>query len=386
MAMMGMGIIAPFMPLYLQEFGAGGTSLGLVFAAFSVARSLLGPAVGGLSDRVGRKRLIVGGLALYTVVSLLYVVAQSLWQMGVFRLLHGMASIMVTPIAQAYVGDLTPEGKEGRMTTLFYTSMFFGMALGPLVGGYLVTGWSLEAPFFAMGILSLLALIGVAWLVPDDVRRSAGVPRQYLPFRTVIRTPAVVAMVVYMASRGFWRQSFNAFWPLLAASLGHVEAAIGLVLTGYMVGEGLFQIPFGYLADRFRRRPQVAVGGLLSPLPMFAVPAVVSLPAVIGLSLVMGVASALGRASILAIRTELGRTHGMGMLAGIQNAAFAAGQALGPVAAGVAFDLAGLSAPMYVGGSVGMLGAAASVYLLGRELYLKGPRKAGAPIKPDGEP
>jgi len=363
-AMMGMGIIAPIMPLYVRSFGAGGLVLGTVFAAFSVSRFVLGPVVGVLSDRIGRKKLIVWGLALYAAVSVLYVIAQALWQMGLFRFVHGVGSIMVTPIAQAYVGDLTPVGKEGRITNLFYASMFAGMALGPLVGGYLVEGWSLEAPFFVMGILSLLALIGVARWVPDDVKRQrTDAPRAEPNLAAALRAPAALAIIVYFATRGLWRQSFNSFWPLLADSYGHSETAIGLVLAGYLVGEGLFQIPFGYLADRFRRLPQIAIGGLLSPLPMFFVPFVRSLGGVVALSLLMGVGSALGRASVLAIRTELGRSHGMGTLAGIQNSAFAVGQMLGPIASGVVFDVFGMDAPMYFGASLGVVGGACAVLL-----------------------
>lgn len=366
-AMMGMGIISPIMPLYIRSFGAGGVAVGAVFAAFSVSRFLLGPVAGALSDRIGRKRIIVCGLGLYAAVSVLYVIAQNLWQMGLFRLLHGVGSILVTPIAQAYVGDLTPLGKEGRITNLFYASMFIGMALGPLVGGYLVEGWSLETPFYAMGTLSLLSLLGVARWVPDDRRGVKGsAPRAAPNVRGALRSPAVLGIIAYFATRGLWRQSFNSFWPLLAASFGHSESKIGLVLTGYLLGEGLFQIPFGYLADRFRRLPQIALGGLLSPIPMFFVPLVPNLWGVVALSTLMGVGSALGRASVLAIRTQVGRSHGMGALAGIQNSAFAVGQALGPVAAGLAFDLGGVAAPMYFGATVGVVGAAGAVLLFAR--------------------
>jgi len=379
-AMMGMGIISPIMPLYIRSFGAGGMAVGAVFAAFSVSRLLLGPVAGVLSDRVGRKRLIVWGLGAYAAVSVLYVVAQNLWQLGLFRLLHGVGSILVTPIAQAYVGDLTPVGWEGRITNIFYASMFAGMALGPLLGGYLVEGVSLEAPFYAMGILSLIALIGVAKWVPDDRKAPrGGVLRAAPNLRAALRSPAVMGMIVYFATRGLWRQSFNSFWPLLAASHGHSEAAIGLVLTGYLVGEGLFQIPFGYLADRFPRLPQIAIGALLSPLPMFFVPWVRNLWAVVVLSAAMGVGSALGRASVLAIRTEAGRSHGMGTLAGVQNSAFAAGQMLGPIVAGTAFDLFGISSPMYLGAVLGVAGGALAVLLFSRELTHRWPSAAGRP-------
>lgn len=365
--MVGLGVIAPILPLYVQSFGASGAQLGLVFAAFSISRFLLGPLVGRLSDRVGRKRLIVVGLGVYTLVSLLYVVAQTLWQLGAFRFVQGIASVMVTPIAQAYVGDLTPPGREGRTMNLFYASMFVGQALGPLLGGYLAEAWSLQAPFYAMGILSLLSLIGVTAFVPEDTRGRRPTPPR-TPLAVVVRIPVVEAIIVYMATRGFWRQGFNAFWPLLASQAGFGEATIGMVLTAYLAGEAVFQIPFGYLADRFRRLPQITIGGVLAPAILFLVPVCHSLVGVLALVFGMGAASALGRASIIAIRTEYGRTYGMGTLAGIQGSAFAAGQSLGPVISGLAHDLGGLAAPMHLGGSLGMVGALGAVALLTRHL------------------
>ncbi|MGC9530346.1 MAG: MFS transporter [Candidatus Bipolaricaulaceae bacterium] len=365
-AMVGLGVIAPILPLYVREFGAGGTELGLVYAAFSISRTLWGPLFGRVSDRVGRRRMIAVGLGTYTAVSMLYVLAGNLWQIAAFRFLHGVASVLVTPIAQAYVGDLTPAGQEGRTMNLFYTSMFVGMALGPLLGGGLAQRYGLVAPFFAMGSLSLVALVGVLALVPED-RRSRARPAPQVPLREVLRSPLVWGIVVYTATRGVWRQGFNAFWPLLGTSAGHGEAAVGTVLTAYLVAQAIFQIPFGYLADRLPRLPQIAVGGMLAPSVLFFVPTVAgSLPAVLGCSFLIGVASALGRASVVALRTERGRTHGMGTLAGIQSSAFASGQSLGPVVAGVAHDLGGTAAPMYLGGALGVVGSLLAVWVAAR--------------------
>lgn len=367
-AMMGLGIISPIMPIYIRSFGAGGAALGAVFAAFSLSRFLFAPLLGSLSDRVGRRRIILVGLGLYSIVSLLYAVAQNLWQLSLFRVLHGIGSVMVAPIAQAYVGDLTPPGKEGRITSLFYASMFAGMALGPLAGGYLVEGWSMETPFLAMGALSLLALLGVARWVPQDAAQTRGKsPTQAVKsFRQVLRGPAVLGIIAYFVTRGLWRQSFNSFWPVIADRQGYSESAIGLVLTGYLIGESLFQIPFGCLADRFPRLPQIAMGGLLSPLPLFVIPVVHELWEVAALSIWMGMMSALGRASLLALRTELGRSYGMGTLTGLQNSAFAGGQMLGPIVAGMAFDLFGPTAALYQGALFGLVGTILTLALLVR--------------------
>ncbi len=359
-AQIGLGIISPILPLYARTFSASGFQLGLVFAAFSVSRAILGPTIGRLSDRIGRKPLILGGLAVYTAVSVLYAVADNLWQLGLFRFIQGIASVMVTPIAQAYVGDLTPAGSEGRTLNAFYASQFVGLALGPLLGGGIGTAWSYQISFYAMGGLSLASLFLVALTVPtDETTKTRRQPKavRMMPLRQVFASDAVKAMSVYFATRGFWRQAFSTFYPLYAvAAFGATEAEIGIVLSAYTFAEGLLQIPFGFFADRYPRVRQIVIGSVFAPLVLIAIPFVHSVWAVAALTVAMGGFSALGRASLVAIRTELGRTHGMGTLAGIQGSAFAAGQMVGPLASGAIVDAAGLWTVFPFGSLVGCIG------------------------------
>lgn len=359
-AQIGLGIISPILPLYAKTFAATGLEIGLVFAAFSISRAVLGPFVGRLSDRIGRKPLILAGLAVYAAVSVLYAVADNLWQLGIFRFVQGIASVMVTPIAQAYVGDLTPPGSEGRTLNAFYASQFIGMAIGPVLGGGIGAAWSYEASFLVMGALSVVSLVLVALTVPmDETAKSRHQPRTstMMPFRQVMQNDAVKAMSIYFATRGFWRQAFSAFYPLYAvAAFAASEADIGLILSVYTFTEGLLQIPFGYLADRYPRVRQIVIGSVFAPLVLLAIPYVGSVWGVALLTVAMGAFSALGRASLVAIRTELGRSHGMGTLAGVQGSAFAAGQMLGPLAGGAVVDAAGLSAVFPFGSLIGCIG------------------------------
>ncbi len=359
-AMIGVGIISPILPLYAKSFSASGVSIGIVFAAFSLSRSLLGPLVGRFSDRGGRKRILVVGLAGYAAISVLYAIAGSLWQLGVFRLLQGIASVMVTPIAQAYVGDITPPGREGRNMNLFYSSMFLGMALGPLLGGELTALWSYQVAFYAMGALSLVALLLVGATVPPHPRiRDLPAPKApIVPLRRVMGNDAVKAICIYVATRGFWRQGFNTFYPLFAvAASGLDTASIGTILSVYMLGGGLLQIPFGFLADRYPKLPQIVLGSTIAPLLLLAIPFSHSVWTVTLIMFAVGALSALSRASVVAIRTEIGRTHGMGTLAGLQGGAFAVGQMLGPLASGVVADLFGVAAVFPFGSAVGLLGS-----------------------------
>jgi len=367
-AMLGIGIIAPILPLYVETFSASGLIIGIIMGAFSLSRGLLGPFVGRLSDRVGRKRFLLAGLGIFAIVSLCYSLAGSVWQLMLVRLFQGAASVMVTPIAQGYVGDITPIGKEGRMMNLFYSSMFIGVGLGPLLGGVL---WSYHAAFAGMGVLSVLSLLLVAMTVPGDHVQVKKTPakqqRGIVPLRQIAKNDAVKAILIYVATRGFWRQGFNTFYPLFAVSmLGWSASDVGYIMAAYFIAGGLFQIPFGFLADRWPRNPQIILGSFAAPLLLLVIPFVRSFTGVMIVVFSIGMLSAFSRASILAIRTELGRSHGMATLAGLHGSAFASGQMIGPVVCGVVVDLFGLSAAFPFGSLVGVLGSVGVILWLRR--------------------
>jgi len=370
-AMLGIGIISPILPLYVETFSASGLAIGIIMGAFSLSRGLLGPFVGRLSDRIGRKRFLLAGLGIFALVSLCYSLAGNVWQLILVRIIQGAASVMVTPIAQGYVGDITPVGKEGRMMNLFYSSMFIGVGLGPLLGGVLTDIWSYHAAFAGMGILSALSLLLVAMTLPVDhvqvKRTQAKRQRSIIPLRQIAKHDAVKAILTYVATRGFWRQGFNTFYPLFAVSmLGWSASQVGYIMSAYFIAGGLFQIPFGFLADRWPRYPQIILGSFAAPLLLLLIPFVRSFTGVMAVVFSIGMLSAFSRASILAIRTELGRSHGMATLAGLHGSAFASGQMIGPVVCGAVVDSLGLSAVFPFGSLIGVLGSVGVILWLKR--------------------
>ncbi|MCK5585236.1 MFS transporter [Candidatus Bipolaricaulota bacterium] len=371
-AMLGIGIISPILPLYVETFSASGLVIGIIMGAFSLSRGLLGPFVGRLSDRIGRKRFLLAGLGIFALVSLCYSLAGNVWQLILVRIIQGAASVMVTPIAQGYVGDITPVGKEGRMMNLFYSSMFIGVGLGPLLGGVLTDLWSYHAAFAGMGILSALSLLLIAVTLPADHDQAKKLPeeqrlRSIIPLRQIAKNDAVKAILAYVATRGFWRQGFNTFYPLFAVSmLGWSASDVGYIMSGYFIAGGLFQIPFGFLADRWPRNPQIILGSFAAPLMLLLIPFMRSFVGVMAVVFSIGMLSAFSRASILAIRTELGRTHGMATLAGLHGSAFASGQMIGPVVCGAVVDVFGLSAVFPFGSLIGGLGSFAVILWLRR--------------------
>ena len=183
-AVTGVGIVVPLLPVYAHELGAGGFAIGLIFGAFSFSRAFCMPYFGRRSDRQGRKPFILLGLAGYVLVSLAFIWADRVSLLVAIRFLQGIFSAMIMPVVQAYVGDITLSGREGTTMGIFSMSLFLGLSLGPVLGGFIKDQFSISGAFFGMGILSLLALVLCAALLParrleailQDAQRSSALP------------------------------------------------------------------------------------------------------------------------------------------------------------------------------------------------------------------
>jgi MFS transporter, DHA1 family, multidrug resistance protein len=159
-SMLGVGIVAPLLPLYAEKMGATGLWIGMIFAGFSISRAIVMPIAGRFSDRSGRKVFLSVGLLTYAVISLGYIWADDPFQLMLVRLIQGVAAGLVIPIAQAYVGDMSPQGEEGRWQGYFNAAFFSGFGFGPLMGGALTDHFGMNVAFYAMGALNLLGFSG----------------------------------------------------------------------------------------------------------------------------------------------------------------------------------------------------------------------------------
>jgi len=370
-AMLGMGIIEPILPIYAHHMGATGIVLGFIFSGFALSRGIFAPVIGQYSDSHGRRNMILSGLFFFVVLSFGYVLADSPWTLMIVRTLQGLASVMITPIAQSYIGDIIPQGKEGRYMNLFFLSFFGGQAVGPVIGGVLSDSIGLAAPFYAMAAMAGISLALVYFLVPEGPSQKTTSDNRFLRFaatyHNVLRDKQMQAILVFMSSRGFYRWGFNTFFPILAVTrIGMSKTEIGLILSIYMLIGAIIQYPAGLVSDRFiKHRGEIFFyGGVLSPVMMFLVPLTRDFYLLFLIALFMGLFSAISRASAVAIRTERGRIHGMGAVTGAFTTSLSVGQVLGPLAFGAIADLFQLDYAFYIGGIVGLAGSVISYILL----------------------
>ncbi|MBN1314840.1 MAG: MFS transporter [Anaerolineales bacterium] len=233
--MLGFGIVIPIMPFYVERLGAGGTELGLLVASYAVMRLFFGPIWGGLSDRVGRKPVLMVGVFGYAVTMILFGLATRLWMLFVFRMLSGILSSATSPTTMAYIGDSTPEKERSQGMGILGAAIGVGTIIGPGLGG-LLAGENLAMPFFIAGGISFLSLLLIWLLLPESLPATA---RQRIEGKE------------RFAEKTEWRAVFGSLGSLLFMAF---LASFGL--TSFLGILGL------YALDKYQAGPD-AVGGIM---------------------------------------------------------------------------------------------------------------------------
>ncbi|MBU0946930.1 MAG: MFS transporter [Proteobacteria bacterium] len=349
-ALLGIGIIVPVMPVFATDLGASGFGLGLIIAAFSISRGLLQPIVGTLSDRWGRKRFLISGLFVYTLIGLILPQAASVGNLILIRALHGVGSAMIVPVAMAYMGDMAEEGKEGQAMSMLNIAIFCGIGTGPLLGGIFTDFWGMESAFYAMAALSALALILVLLQMPASAAQSGTGPE-------LSTFQVLTALLAGRRSRGILMARMStmiimvptmAFLPLLMHQWFAASGLqIGIVIACRTFVNALLQTSFGKLADRSNKVWLLKVGCLVVSGVMCLVPLAGSFAWLLLLFAILGVGEAIIWPVLGALATEEGRRYGQGSMMGIFNLAMSMGVLLGALGAGISVDLLGL-APSFV--------------------------------------
>jgi len=361
-AMLGLGIVGPIMPLYAQTFGATYIQIGLLSSAWSISRFIFSAPAGRLSDSTGKKKVIVGGLLVYSVVSLLYTFAWDFNSLLFFRFIHGLGSAMASPVAMAYAAELAPKGQEGKYMGTMTLAMFGGMGVGPFIGGTLTDAFSLSAPFYVMCALTAVSLAFTTVFLPETQPIDPTHSKPRPSFRKVLSNKMLLASFMYRAVNSLGNSSIMGFLSLFMAStvldggLGLTATDAGTVLSvGQIIG-AILQRPSGTLADRHDKKKLIMLGGCVSALGMASFAFSHTFWEVMLARIIFAAGSALITPAISSIAAIEGRELGIGTTMSVLESAMSLGMMVGPLLSGVLADALSLKPIFYVGSAISFIG------------------------------
>jgi len=356
-SMLGVGIVAPLLPLYAERMGASATWIGLIFAGFSISRAIMMPVAGRLSDRFGRKLFLGFGLLVYALISLAYIQANDVFHLTLVRLIQGFAAGMVIPIAQAYVGDISPEAEEGTWQGYFNAAFFCGFGFGPLMGGALTDHFGMNVAFLSMGGLNLLGFFLVLFFLPESVKKNPGNPSRRPSFRKISAAPAIRGLLGFRMAFSMGRGTFAGFLPVFAdLHLGLSPTRVGILIAVNILAMSLLQPVGGHLADRLKRRLLVFAGSLFTIAFLALIPSSSSFWELLGICALGSLGGGVSFPAASAMIVEEGRRFGMGSVMSLYGMVFSIGMAAGPLLGGTIADALDIRAVFYFGASMGVLG------------------------------
>ena len=374
MDLVGFGIVLPLLPLYADRFGASGTEIGILVLSYSAAQLLLAPIWGRLSDRVGRRPILIVGLLGSAISYVVFAYAGSVSLLLLSRVMAGVGGANI-PVAQAYVADISPRDRLAGNMGLIGAAFGLGFIFGPAIGGVLAPVAPELPGLAAAGLCTANALLALV-LLPESLSRSQRAKlkaeRSKEPSRSATPSTGRVGLAsielrLVLRSREFLRVLLLSFifttafsimhpiFPLYAAErfglsepdVGWLFAFIG-VISAVMQG-GVVRV----LAARIGEVSLIRASAVPFVIGFVLIGAASSIPMLLGGLGLLAVGFGGTLPSLVSLLSRSAPDELQGGSLGVGQSVGALGRIVGPFMSGVLWDALGSSAPYFVAAAIG---------------------------------
>jgi DHA1 family multidrug resistance protein-like MFS transporter len=371
----GFGFVTPVFPVYITDLGMGGIDLGILAASFALTRILLAGPLGSLSDKTGRKRVLVFSLLGFAIANIIYALAEDVIVMVIARALEGAVSAGFFPAANAFVSDMTMPKNRGIAMGYLSTGNMVGFVVGPVVGGALAQYLGIRLPFIIAALASLLTMFLLYVLIKEPRLKSAldGVRRSKISFKEVLsRAYAAygalgVAMFANMFAIGVLEVAFT-LDAVVRFGIGPLE------IGGFFGVIGIFMIigniGFGKLSDIKGRKWLIVIGAIIGTISMFLFATANDTSDFYIAGAVLSLGMSMRGPAIQAMIADLTDPKAYGSMMGLFGAISNSAYVVSPTMSGYLFDVQGnaISSLLIAGGVSLAGGVVAAVWLPSDEL------------------
>jgi len=362
---LGFGMVIPIYPFFVEKLGAGGSDLGLLISTAALLEFICAPIWGSVSDRTGRKPILMIGMVGYGLSSLLFGLSTQLWMLYASRALSGLLSSATAATAMAYIGDSTSAEDRSSGIGMLGAAMGLGLIVGPGLGGWLGAG-SLATPFFISAGLALVGLLLIFFLLPESLpaeARPGGRVRtvQFSELARALLSPiGILLVLLFLVSFGL--TNFEAIFGLYAAEkLGYGPDRVGGLLVVVGVASTLGKATLiGPLTRRWGEAVIIKASTLASSVGFLVLLLASSYPTILLATGFFILSKTFLRTALLSLASKRSAS-GQGVVMGLGNSFINLGRIVGPIWAGFLFDvhpshpyLSG-AAIMFVGFLIGLI-------------------------------
>jgi len=357
--MLGYGMIQPIIPFLITKLGASGSDLGILASVYAAMQLVCAPLWGTLSDRIGRKPVLLIGVLGYAIAMFIFGLATQFWMLFVARTFSGVLSSAVMPTSMAYLSDNLPENERSGAMGKLGAAVGLGVVLGPLLAGFLSTN-SLSLPFFVGSGLATLALLLIYLLLPEShLAQSKASATQAESFwhwdtlKKVLLGPVGILMLLIFII-AFAMTNFQGIIGLYVVNKFDFNTsqvgAIWMVLGAVMIiGQGVLSGP---LAKRFGEVMVIRIALLAGSAGFVALLLAQSFVPILFATAFFLLAVALISPPLTAYISTFGGEN-QGAMMGMNTAFASLGRVAGPLWAGFSFDM-NMSYP-FISGAVTLL-------------------------------
>ena len=405
----GQGVIAPVLPLFQREFDVSTGVVGLTLSLFALSRLVLNVPLGVLSDRHGRRALLVWG-PLVTAAGMVGTgLAQDIEQLLAARAVAGAGSAMYMVASLTYLADISTDQNRARFIATNQGALLLGVSIGPAVGGLLAELYGFRLPFFVVGLSAIVAAVYAYWRLPETVgsRSQAPAPPAPDPAPPAVSgstgigkhapapatagaaggrrpwlamlvsgnflTVAFVTTMIFFTRAG-GRQTIV---PLLGDSrLGLSPGFLGLAFTGMSLVNFVLIAPAAIAADRFGRRAVIVPSGIATVAGLLVFAGATNITLFLIGALVLSVASAVAGPAPAAYVADIAPPGARGLSMSLYRSAGDVGFVVGPPLLGVIADASSFG--WALGANAALVALATVLFLLVARETMRPRRAAGA--------
>lgn len=347
-AQLGVGLVIPVLPKYMQLFNASGAMIGYLVSAMGLTLFLFSPLAGELSDRYGRKKVIVFGLSMFCLSQYLFGAADEIWLLYLSRLIGGIGIAFTSPAITAYIADITTEAERGKGMSWLSAAMALGIVIGPGVGGFLAE-YDLRLPFYFAAAVSALAMAASMLVLPETLspekRAAANCLKKSRPgnilqhFALSFNTPYLSLLLLFFILTFALANVEVVFGLYLDVKYGYTTQDIAMIFTiGALAGVIIQALLTDWLLRRFGEKKVVRLSLVFSAasLLLLLIPETYSI--LLAIIIFFFSCTATLRPALTTLLSKMAGEE-QGLAAGLSNAYTSLAIIFGPALAGLLFDL-----------------------------------------------